>query len=171
MARISRDKQRLKNFEALPERAKEVFLRALESVSANWKLFFEVFDFSDFICDSPIETIFCMCFEMVSFHTEAGMCSNKQVEITTENGKKYRVDFIIQDFNTANSVIVECDGHDFHEKTKQQVARNNDRDLDLKMSGYDVIHFSGSQIYNEPFKCVAKVIEFMQKGKSENGKD
>jgi len=60
-------------------------------------------------------------------------------------------------------VVIECDGHDFHEKTKEQVKRDNERQLALQMAGYDVIRFSGSQIYNEPFQCVKAVYDFIEK--------
>lgn len=31
------------------------------------------------------------------------------------------------------------------------------------MAGYDVIHFSGSEIYNYPEECVEKVFEYLKK--------
>jgi hypothetical protein len=31
------------------------------------------------------------------------------------------------------------------------------------MAGYDVLHFSGSEIYNNPVECVAKVINYLQR--------
>jgi len=60
-------------------------------------------------------------------------------------------------------VVVECDGHEFHQKTKQQVKKDNERQLALQMAGYEVIRFSGSQIYNEPFECIKSAYDFIEK--------
>lgn len=44
---------------------------------------------------------------------------------------KYRADFSIfaglNAFNFIKKIVVECDGHDFHEKTKEQAARDKKR--------------------------------------------
>jgi very-short-patch-repair endonuclease len=41
-------------------------------------------------------------------------------------------------------IVVECDGHDFHEKTKGQVARDKSRVRDLEIAGWRVLRFPGS---------------------------
>lgn len=46
--------------------------------------------------------------------------------------------------------IVECDGHEFHEKTKAQAARDKKRDRYLQSEGYPVLRFTGSEIYRDP---------------------
>lgn len=52
---------------------------------------------------------------------------------------------------------VECDGHDFHEKTKEQAARDKSRDRYLLKCGWPVIRFSGSEIHKDPLSCAAQV--------------
>ena len=37
------------------------------------------------------------------------------------------------------------------------------REYDLKMAGYEVLRFSGSQIYNEPFKCAEDTYNYIMK--------
>lgn len=44
-------------------------------------------------------------------------------------------------------VAIECDGHDFHEKTKEQAARDKQRDRDLQSIGWAVARFTGSEIF------------------------
>lgn len=63
-----------------------------------------------------------------------------QVEIGT-----YRADFVVS--TMGESFIVECDGHDFHEKTKEQAARDKKRDRYLQGRGYKVFRFTGSEIW------------------------
>ena len=86
---------------------------------------------------------------------------------------EYRVDFLLEakvpvyswDENHreqvtyySSSLVVECDGHDFHEKTKQQASKDKKRDRTLQSCGYQVFHFTGSEIWKDPFACAAQVI-------------
>ena len=41
-------------------------------------------------------------------------------------------------------IVVEYDGHDFHEKTKDQVARDKSRVRDLEIAGWRILRFTGS---------------------------
>lgn len=65
---------------------------------------------------------------------------------------KYRVDFCIQCHcdGIFRYLIIECDGHNFHEKTKEQAARDKKRDRDLSAIKATVIRFTGSEIYRNP---------------------
>lgn len=56
-------------------------------------------------------------------------------------------------------IAVECDGHEFHEKTKEQASHDKRRDRELQKSGLIVARFSGSDIWGDPFKCAREVIE------------
>lgn len=118
---------------------------------------------------SPIEAIFITAFELyIKFNNKEQIFLLPQREICIEN-KKYIVDFefeadeYVNQFNTNKKIIIECDGHQFHQKTKEQVTKDNKREYDLKMAGYQVLRFSGSQIYNEPFKCAEDTYNFIIK--------
>lgn len=68
----------------------------------------------------------------------------------------YKVDFLI--INTRHDgkltrLVVECDGHDFHEKTKEQVAHGKKRDRYMTKDGYKVLRFSGYEIHKMPAEC------------------
>ncbi len=52
---------------------------------------------------------------------------------------------------------IECDGHDFHEKTKEQARRDKSRDRHLLKSGVHVVHFTGSEIWHDAGGCVSEV--------------
>ena len=85
------------------------------------------------------------------------------------NGKKYIVDFYFEEdeyvnkFNTDKKIIIECDGYEFHQKTKEQVQKDNEREYNLKMAGYEILRFSGTQIYNNPFKCAEDTYNYIIK--------
>lgn len=55
------------------------------------------------------------------------------------------------------SLVVECDGHDFHEKTKEQAKRDKSRDRDLQAAGITVLRFTGSEIYNDINQCIIDI--------------
>jgi hypothetical protein len=50
-------------------------------------------------------------------------------------------------------VAVECDGHDFHEKTKEQAERDKRRDRDLQSIGWAIARFTGSEIVRDPIRA------------------
>lgn len=60
-------------------------------------------------------------------------------------------------------VVVECDGHDFHEKTKEQAQHDKERDRRFIELGYIVLRFTGSEIYKDPFKCAAEPVNLIDK--------
>lgn len=88
-----------------------------------------------------------------------------QSDIPINNDKKYRLDFhIICDFeDKQHQFAIECDGHDFHEKTKEQAKRDKQRDRNLQQLGFTVIRFTGSEIWANPSKCANEVTEIIMK--------
>lgn len=59
-------------------------------------------------------------------------------------------------------IAVECDGHDFHEKTKDQAQRDKARDRELQALGLRVIRFTGSEIRRDPATCARAVIDLVR---------
>lgn len=86
----------------------------------------------------------------------------------------YRVDFLVtcsggRYWEYQNPVklettklIVECDGHDFHERTKEQARKDKERDRELQKLGFRVFRFAGSEIYADPMKCASNVLRFLE---------
>lgn len=56
-------------------------------------------------------------------------------------------------------IVIECDGHDFHERTKAQAAKDRSRDRRLQELGYTVFRFTGSEIWNDPCGCANQIID------------
>lgn len=65
---------------------------------------------------------------------------------------------MIKDGKQMSAVIVECDGHDFHEKTESDRRYEKQRDRYFQRLGYKVIHFTGSEIVKDPFAAAAEAI-------------
>lgn len=73
----------------------------------------------------------------------------------------FTVDFLIYLPVLNLKVIVECDGHDFHEKTKEQAKKDKQRDRFLVMNGFYNFRFTGSEIYNNSFRAVMDIEDFI----------
>jgi hypothetical protein len=79
----------------------------------------------------------------------------------TLEGKDYRFDFVVLTFDTAGniiSIIVEVDGHDFHERTKEQAQRDKSRDRSAQREGWHVLRFTGSEVFRDAARCVDEVL-------------
>lgn len=134
-------------------------------------------------CESPIEEVFYVALQTLArFSTLTLGCADDDAElervkqykyplIVQQQAKigKYRVDFLIHFLvgDEWKSVVVECDGHDYHERTKEQAAYDRSRDRAMTLMGYTVLRFTGSEIWNDPFGCAAQIIEFTQHERSE----
>ncbi len=76
---------------------------------------------------------------------------------------KYKVDFLISssDGPQPNQIVVELDGHDFHDKDKYQRAYEKARDRFLIKKGLRVFHYTGSEIFSDPFAAAHEVLAFL----------
>lgn len=103
--------------------------------------------------ESPIEAL--ICFELHRWnvdHLYPDAPGELKFETQVSIGK-YRVDFLLE-WNACR-IVVECDGHEFHEKTKSQAQRDKSRDRYLTSQGYHVLRYTGSEIYKDP-ECFHK---------------
>lgn len=115
-------------------------------------------------CESPIERLLASALWSVApDFCDDGWCVIKpQHEIDTNQGR-YRADFFIGALIRGHlvSMVVECDGHDFHERTKEQAAADKARDRALQRRGFNVIRFTGSEIHNYPRSCAQETFATM----------
>jgi very-short-patch-repair endonuclease len=80
---------------------------------------------------------------------------------------EYRVDFAIVRHRSRGVrpivVVVECDGHEFHEKTKEQARRDKRRDRKLTLAGCHVLRFSGSELWADAGRCAGESLQVVRK--------
>jgi very-short-patch-repair endonuclease len=55
-------------------------------------------------------------------------------------------------------MIIECDGHDYHERTKDQARKDRSRDRFLQSMGYLVFRYTGSEIWQDVFRCAHEAL-------------
>lgn len=92
----------------------------------------------------------------------AGRGGRTAIITTQEPIGEYRSDFLVSVFKEGKPVgriVLECDGHQFHERSKEQVARDRSRDRMMTNDGYTVLRFTGSEIFNRPDEVLADVIK------------
>ena len=78
----------------------------------------------------------------------------------------YTVDFVLSQNGIGpaqhlSPVIVELDGHDFHDKDKRQRSYEKARDRFLVKQGYKVLHFTGSDVVADPFKVAFEALDLV----------
>jgi very-short-patch-repair endonuclease len=170
---FSKKQMEVEIFDRLPNKAKEVYFSVLNELKKedNEKLYqvLSLFEENFDCCQSPIEKIFMMSFYIICIlrseelkENDLGVVVFPQYQIKTDK-TRYFADFFIfiERLHSEISVIVECDGHDFHKSTKQQVEYDNSRDFEIKKQGYDILRFSGSYIYKNPLKCANDVFDYL----------
>jgi very-short-patch-repair endonuclease len=91
-------------------------------------------------------------------YPKEGVSLWQQIQIGT-----YRVDFLLGSYPDRGlaPLIVECDGHDFHERTKEQAQRDKSRDRYLVARGYRILRFTGSEIYRDPHECAHEALQVL----------
>ena len=130
---------------------------------------------------SPIEQIFWVYCDQKSF-LKKGFILQPQWEIYTndeDEHPKYIIDFILRpgrelpldnpryewfkNYELVKDIklAIELDGHEFHEKTKEQVKKDKEKDRWLTLNGYTVIRFTGSEIYNSIETCIKQVHDIL----------
>jgi len=87
-------------------------------------------------------------FQFGNYHVDVCLCA----EINLADGKQSHTPI----------VAVECDGHQFHERTKEQAARDKKRDRWFAQQGICLFRFTGSEIFKSPFECAFEVIRHVQ---------
>jgi very-short-patch-repair endonuclease len=75
----------------------------------------------------------------------------------------YEADILLSEVHAPDRalVVVECDGHEFHERTKEQAAHDKRRDRYLAAEGYRVLRFAGSEVYADPHTAAREVYAFL----------
>lgn len=87
---------------------------------------------------------------------------------------RYRTDFFVVRRALAfegeplrrRTMVIECDGHDYHERSKEQARSDKARDRYMQARGHLVFRFSGSDIWNDSVACVREAFAALVGGRS-----
>jgi len=99
--------------------------------------------------------------------------------VLQEHIDKYRVDFLIAVYERTVSLlevkrkpiitfVIECDGHDYHERTKEQARHDREKDRTMQLLGLRIFRYTGSEIYRDP-QCSRSLITLIESAIHEKG--
>lgn len=79
---------------------------------------------------------------------------------------RWRADFVVETYGDPKhfgrpvSVFIECDGHEFHERTKEQAARDKSRDRAFQRYA-PTMRFTGSELFSNAGDCWQEVLDML----------
>ena len=126
-------------------------------------------------CQSPIEKLFYIEWEYIIKQIPYPEYYHIMPQYKIDN---YRVDFLIYfhhlagwmnrekeypKYNKEKSLIVELDSYLWHGSKPAQFAKEKERERELQKEGWNVMRFSGREIYRNVGKCVEEVLEYFSK--------
>jgi len=97
-------------------------------------------------CESPIEST--LWDALTAAHASYEEQLQPQYELLG-----YRADFAWPE----SKIVIEADGHEYHERTKEQAARDRKRDRVMQRAGWMVLRFTGSEIHADAAACAREV--------------
>lgn len=104
-------------------------------------------------CESPIETrLLAAIYGLLIGHMGQSGWTLRVQELVGP----YRADILVVLENVR--IVVECDGHAFHERTREQSTRDKRRDRFFAEQAYTVLRFTGSEIWADPVACAEDVL-------------
>jgi hypothetical protein len=85
-----------------------------------------------------------------------------RVEVEVDDGlgpvkREHRLDIAVR-FPPSVIIDVECDGHDFHERTPEQAQRDKARDRAVQAIGVHVARFTGAEITRDLYQAAWSVL-------------
>ncbi|MFA9272362.1 MAG: hypothetical protein ACEQSX_16735 [Baekduiaceae bacterium] len=79
---------------------------------------------------------------------------------------KYRVDFLLTKAlrrpdkpECVSRLVVECDGHEWHERTKEQARRDRARDREIQAHDLAIYRYTGSDVWRDVFASAGEAIQ------------
>jgi hypothetical protein len=122
-------------------------------------------------CESPLETMLASAFSRLpGFQWRLPFIDDLEVGRWPKAGVilqaqapcgPYRTDFCLRQWSPRGGVIVvEVDGHDYHERTPIQAQRDRARDRYMTRRGATVLRFTGREVWQDAQRCAWEVWGF-----------
>jgi very-short-patch-repair endonuclease len=82
---------------------------------------------------------------------------------------RYRIDLFVAVPQLNKAVFVECDGHEFHERTKEQAEHDRSKDRAIQAAGMPILRFTGREIWRDSMAVTIEIMKFVGAFKIVNG--
>ena len=119
------------------------------------------------ICESPIEALLlCQLINSammlkLDVHFRGDRLNIGQADIVPQfDVGRFRLDFAVMT-ELGEKFAIECDGHEFHERTKEQAAKDRSRERELVSEGWKVLRFTGSEVWKDGRACSRQVLNIV----------
>lgn len=162
----------------MSKKEREIFERGVDMTSSPTWFYLEHYVFPR--CESPIERQLSVALQFLDLSWHNSWPLNKDIApdlnhvpmqgrislfVQPQIGR-FRPDFCVIAWSPSSRqgvvrCAIECDGHDYHERTKEQARRDKSRDRELATMGWPVLRFTGSEIHKDAFACVKQVSDFL----------
>ena len=74
----------------------------------------------------------------------------------------YKPDFMFEVTDESGpNLAIEIDGYDYHDKTKEQAAKDKQRDRLFIRNGFIPVRFAGTEVYRSPIDCVREALQII----------
>ncbi len=102
-----------------------------------------------------------LLYEWLDYKKAIHLTMQPRLNEITINNKNIRPDLLIwtPSRNDIN-IIVECDGYKYH-SSKKSFTNDRKRDRVLKTQGFDVLRFSGYEIFHTPVQCATDLFNYI----------
>lgn len=107
--------------------------------------------------ESVIEGMFVSCLTPYLIDSNFNVFTQKRIRAPMN----IRVDVYLYGGYSEKALAVELDGHEWHERTKEQAERDKSRDRALLEAGIPVMRFTGSEINRDPHDCARQAYDFV----------
>ena len=169
------DKEYLDALYSLPKKAREIYENIVNVVCGDLEEEYIYYYFEDYKNDvlqipamiedcQSVPEIIMACALCVSYDTDYykkfDVGIEAQYSLRIKDHKRIMDFAIISDFGNP-IVFVECDGYIYHASTKEQFNYTQCKDREVQGLCFNVLHFTGSDINNDPMKCAKEVWEYV----------
>jgi len=123
---------------------------------------------------SPIEAVMLYMFTCRFSGTVVAASERQEAYSALERGRAvivpqhpagpYQVDFgviVPTDDGRILAFAIECDGHEYHQATHEQINNDRARERFLMANGWIVVRFTGSEIFQSPSSCLEQFQEIV----------
>lgn len=107
------------------------------------------------IISMPIAVVYADVFDQT--HRYPGAVLVPQMKYKNE-----RYDFVLYCPGIECPIVIECDGHDFHEKTKAQARKDRSRDRAIQIRDARILRFTGSEIWESAIQCAEQIVDAVE---------
>jgi len=105
--------------------------------------------------ESPVESLFMVAVYPYAFSERISILPQQEFG-------PYRADFVLE--RGDRRLVVEIDGHDYHERTKEQSSRDKKRDRWFMSQGIRVVRFTGSDVWRDAQACAREAVGILLAG-------